>query len=79
MRVSEDGEIIDTYNKLTKVFECPDFYFFERLKKETETVSHDYYESWKCLYDKLKYDIDIPFQIFMQHKVYINIFLKIAL
>lgn len=60
-RVSEDGEIIDTYNKLTKVFECPDFYFFERLKKETETVSHDYYESWKCLYDKLKYDIDIPF------------------
>ena len=59
-RVSEDGEVIDTYNKLTKIFECPDFYFFERLKKNLE-VSHNYYESWTHLYNKLKYDIDIPF------------------
>lgn len=59
-RVSEDGEIIDTYNKLTKVFECPDYYFFNRIAKEAE-ASHEYFESWRYLYNKLQYDIDVPF------------------
>ena len=30
-RVAEDGALVDTYSRLTKVFECPDYFFFNRL------------------------------------------------
>lgn len=58
-RVSEDGHYVDTYNRLTKIFECPDYYFFERFAKETEG-NHDYYEAWKALNDTMNYDVEVP-------------------
>lgn len=59
-RVSEDGRFVDTYNRLTKIFECPDFYFFERLKT-ADLSSHNYYETWKSLNDTIVYDTEVPF------------------
>lgn len=59
-RVSEDGAIVDTYNKLTKIFECPDYYFFNRLKSKSIST-HDYFDAWNQINQELKYDIDIPF------------------
>lgn len=32
-RVCEDGNVVNTYNRLNKIFECPAFYFFNRMKK----------------------------------------------
>lgn len=59
-RVAEDGNYVDTYNKLTKIFECPDYFFFEHFVGD-EQMNHDYYESLKELNDTMKYDIEIPF------------------
>ena len=59
-RVAEDGCYVDTYNKLTKIFECPDYFFFERLKKGI-TSEHGYYEDWKVLNETMVYDTEVPF------------------
>lgn len=46
-RVSEDGNYYDTFNSLTKMFECTDQYFFERLAQSINDVcNHGYYEKW---------------------------------
>ena len=59
-RISEDGQIVDTYDKLTKVFWCSEKYFFERMKKDRCT-EHNYFMEWVKNKDKLKTDIDVPF------------------
>jgi len=59
-RISEDGNYVDTYNKLTKIFECPDYYFFERIKS-VENENHSYYELWKAVNDTITYNTEIPF------------------
>lgn len=59
-RVSEDGSFVDTYCHLTKIFECPDYFFFERLAKPS-FVEHSYYESWKALNETMNYGVDVPF------------------
>lgn len=58
-RISEDGKIVDTYDKLTKVFECPFELFFTRLLGEN-AVSHSYYEQWKILEESLSIPEDLP-------------------
>lgn len=60
-RISEDGNFVDTYGSLTKIFECPDYYFFERIPKSKKEVEHSYYDKWKAYNSQLKYDIDLPF------------------
>lgn len=59
-RVSEDGAYVDTYNRLTKIFECPDYYFFERLDDGKE-IGHGYYEQWKKLTESMFYDTEVGF------------------
>lgn len=54
-RISESGDIVDTYDKLTKVFECPFDLFFSRLIGK-DTVSHTYFQDW----EKLNKSISIP-------------------
>lgn len=51
-RVSEDGNIVDTYTKLTKVFECPFEIFFNRLSNKNPQIEHSYFELWKNLEKK---------------------------
>ena len=59
-RVAEDGNYVDTYNRLTKIFECPDYFFFERFAGET-CNDHSYYEAWSALVNTMKYDVELPF------------------
>lgn len=58
-RICEDGNYVDTYGKLTKIFECPDFYFFNRLNNKNN-VEHSYYKKWEELNRSLIYDIELP-------------------
>jgi 2-succinyl-5-enolpyruvyl-6-hydroxy-3-cyclohexene-1-carboxylate synthase len=46
-RVSADGKYSDTYNTVTKVFECPEEYFFERMESLASKEQGDsYYVQW---------------------------------
>ncbi len=58
-RVAEDGDFIDTYGHLTRIFECPDFYFFERMPNNG-TVDHLYYKDWLSLNSQMNYDVELP-------------------
>ena len=58
-RVDEDGRVVDTYGKLTRIFEMRIVDFFSQLKRE-ETSFHNYWEKWKSALDNIRYDFDIP-------------------
>ena len=63
-RVNPDGEIRDTFRKLTYVFEMEEADFFERCcqKNQSNNKSMTYYSEWKNHYDRLLAKIyDIPF------------------
>lgn len=59
-RISVDGKVVDTYDKLTKIFECPIEFFFQRLSKGFIT-EHNYHKLWNNLLLKEKTDMDLPF------------------
>lgn len=59
-RVSEDGNYVDTYNHLARIFECPDYYFFERMSKE-QSVVHTYFMEWEKLNNTMNYQVELPF------------------
>ncbi|MBE6159688.1 MAG: 2-succinyl-5-enolpyruvyl-6-hydroxy-3-cyclohexene-1-carboxylate synthase [Lactobacillales bacterium] len=64
-RVNPDGEIRDTYKKLTKVFEMNELDFFNKFNKtKNEKADLSYYNCWKSELDniqsKVNYDL-IPF------------------
>ncbi len=61
-RINEDGKLVDTYDKLTKIFECPFELFFDRLSKtaRTSTTQHTYYKQWKELQDKMSISEELP-------------------
>lgn len=55
-RVSEEGDFVDTYNQLTKIFECPDYFFFEKTQKDS-TSTHEYYNAWRGLNETMDYQV----------------------
>ncbi len=57
-RISEDGQVVDTYDKLTKVFKMSIVSFFTAIK-ETQS-NHSYYEKMKSLCEKVNTEVDIP-------------------
>ena len=59
-RIAEDGKYVDTYCHLTKIFECPEFYFFERTSHK-QIVEHSYYNSWIEWDKKMDYNVELPF------------------
>lgn len=59
-RIDEDGKIIDTYDKLTRVYKSSIVHFFNRVEPE-DVVEHSYYEVWKSAIDKLDRDVEVPF------------------
>ena len=59
-RVAEDGAYVDTYGRLTRIFECPDYYFFENVNNIQKT-EHSYYKEWKQLAETINYDVVLPF------------------
>lgn len=46
-RVNPDGNIVDTYGRLTKVFQMSIETFFYAIGQSDNFVSHSYYESWE--------------------------------
>lgn len=72
-RVSEDGNYVDTYGCLVKIFECPDYYFFNRMAKENSS-EHNYFSAWKQLNDTMNYDIELPFSnLYVAQQLYKSI------
>lgn len=59
-RVAEDGAYVDTYGHLTRIFECPDYYFFENQDNNHDS-GHTYFAEWNQLAGKIKYDVELPF------------------
>lgn len=57
--ITEDGHIIDTYNILTKIFECPIKFFFNKLKSG-HCEEHTYFKNWERLNQAIKNDITLP-------------------
>lgn len=58
-RVAEDGNCVDTYCCLTKIFECPDYFFFEKMAGNGVT-NHSYYQDWVALNATMNYDVELP-------------------
>lgn len=58
-RISTSGNVIDTYDKLTKIFECSENRFFSELTSQEKAV-HMYYNN---ILERFNFDlnIDIPF------------------
>lgn len=59
-RVSEDGDYVDTYGILSKIFECPDYFFFEYFNTNV-CCEHDYFNSWQELNKLVDYNVELPF------------------
>lgn len=59
-RIAIDGNVVDTFKKLTKIFECSPSYFFNKMSLDRICENHSYFEVWKSYYDNISYDIDLP-------------------
>lgn len=58
-RISEDGNLVDTYDKLTCVFQGKEIEFFSCIRKND--INHIYLDSWKGLTKYLDRNIKVPF------------------
>ncbi len=58
-RISEDGNIVDTYDKLTYAFQGSEKEFFTKVQENN--VEHQYLNLWKDELNKLIKDVDVPF------------------
>ena len=69
-RVSIDGDVVDVYDQLTKVFECDVLSFFNHF--ETKVCKNkSYYDLWNSSIKNLHYDVTIPFSnIFAAQQLY---------
>lgn len=59
-RVSPDGDVVDPYDKLTKVFQCSNTTFFKRMALVDATNDHTFYQVWNNAIKKLKLDVELP-------------------
>ena len=60
-RVSPDGQYADTFNLVSKVFECSDSQFFVRMAEATSgDYGHSYYEQWVSEIGKVSLPADYP-------------------
>lgn len=57
-RISNKGDIVDTYDHLTAVFECSTDEFFKTIKPSSS--SKGYLDKWKTLADKYSTDEALP-------------------
>jgi 2-succinyl-5-enolpyruvyl-6-hydroxy-3-cyclohexene-1-carboxylate synthase len=59
-RVAEDGACVDTYGKLTRIYECPDYYFLERMTGNIDNIDHSYYLQWENANKVMNYGVELP-------------------
>lgn len=57
-RVSEDGEIRDSWGKLTNVFEMPEMFFFKHYSKEGACL-HNYLDDCKVIIDNVSQQVGV--------------------
>ena len=57
-RISLDGDIVDTYDHLTRVYECTVSEFFMNLKQSH--TNNEYYEVWAKAVEDMTVDIELP-------------------
>lgn len=61
-RVAMDGNVVDTYNILSKIFEVSETYFFNRLSKGRVILNeHTFFNVWKEFENAADYNIELPF------------------
>lgn len=58
-RVSIDGNVVDTYGKLTRIYEMRVEDFFDKLSTNVSSF-HDYSNVWNLALDKIQYNVDLP-------------------
>ena len=58
-RVCQDGSVVDTYDKLTRVYQGTIVDFFNNVN--SSCTCHSYYEQWRQLSNKKVNDIAVPF------------------
>lgn len=59
-RVAQDGELIDTYDKLTKVFACSERFFFEKFTNNLQ-CEHSYFNTLNKALCQIHVNIELPF------------------
>lgn len=58
-RICEDGAVVDTYGKLTDIFQCPAEHFFRRMASGVPPVAkHQYLCDWKDANSSMRFDVD---------------------
>lgn len=60
-RVSPGGDIVDTYDKLTKVFKCSEFRFFSKLSKMKSANDTTFLEKWENMIGNISTCMELPF------------------
>lgn len=58
-RINIDGDVVDTYGKLTRIYEMRIEDFLNKMTSDSLSA-HSYYEKWKQGVESIKYKIDIP-------------------
>lgn len=59
-RIDFDGRVVDTYNKLTRIYKMDLETFFGGFT-ENNAHDHSFYKAWFELYNTIDFNIDIPF------------------
>lgn len=59
-RVDFDGRVVDTYSKLTRIYQMHPTDFFAKIS-EGSCNSHTYFEKWEKMMKEAIFDIQIPF------------------
>jgi 2-succinyl-5-enolpyruvyl-6-hydroxy-3-cyclohexene-1-carboxylate synthase len=60
-RICQEGKLADTYGSLTKVFECPEPYFFDRmLSMRLPELCTSYVSQWSDRVNKFATPINLP-------------------
>lgn len=60
-RVSESGDVVDTYDKLTSIFEMSEELFFNGMINDEMSASKEYYNEWRNITLNQNTDIELPF------------------
>lgn len=58
-RIDEGGNVVDTYDKLTRVYQMTTKDFF-MAACQGQNSSHSYYALWKDITNKYEYSVDLP-------------------
>ena len=58
-RVCQDGEVVDTYDKLTRVYQGDLVEFFSNVN--SESLDHSFYELWKRMANSKSVNLQVPY------------------